>query len=264
MNIFLRELRANLKSLLIWSAISLLFNVVGFTKFSAFFENPELLAIMDSMPPAVIAALNMNTFDLTTVTGFYGIMIMYLSLILAIAAAMWGSDIISKEERDRTVEFSLTLPVTRARLVTAKTAAAAVNCVLLLLVNWAGVLVNAQNYKPDDTFYRFVALTMLAFLIIQAVFLALGIFLGCVMRRHKRAGAAAVAILLGSYMASIVSGLSKDVEFLKYFSPFEYFDSALLLRDARLEPAYVLLSAAIIAVLMAGAYLAYQKRDMYI
>ncbi len=32
---------------------------------------------------------------------------------------MWGSDIISKEERDKTVEY-LTLPVTRARLLTAK------------------------------------------------------------------------------------------------------------------------------------------------
>lgn len=264
MNIFLRELRANLKSLLIWSAISLLFSMVGFSKFSAFYENPDLLAILEGMPPQVISALNMDAFNLTTVTGFFGIMIMYLSLLLAIAAAMWGSDIISKEERDRTVEFALTLPVTRARLVSAKTAAAAVNCALLLLVTWAGALLNAQPYKPDETFYRFVGLSTLSFAVIQAVFLALGVFLGCVMRRHKRAGSAAVAILLGSYVASIVSGLSKDVEFLKYFSPFEYFDAALLMRDARLEPQYVLLSAGIIVVLLVSAYATYQKRDLYI
>ena len=134
MNIFLRELRSNLKSLLIWSGIVFLFSVIGFSKFSAFYNNPELLAILDSMPQAMISALNMNAFNLTTVTGFFGIMIMYFGLILAISAAMWGSDIISKEERDQTVEFSLTLPVTRARVVTAKTAAAAVNCVILLLV----------------------------------------------------------------------------------------------------------------------------------
>ena len=53
-----------------------------------------------------------------------GIMIIYFGLILTIAAAMWGSDIITKEERDKTVEFALTLPVTRSRLISAKAVAA--------------------------------------------------------------------------------------------------------------------------------------------
>ncbi len=46
----------------------------------------------------------------------------YFALLLSIAAAMWGTDVITKEERDRTVEFTLTLPVTRARLVTVRKA----------------------------------------------------------------------------------------------------------------------------------------------
>jgi hypothetical protein len=33
---------------------------------------------------------------------------------------MWGSDIISKEERDKTIEFSLTLPVKRSKLISGK------------------------------------------------------------------------------------------------------------------------------------------------
>lgn len=264
MNIFFRELRSNLKSLLIWSGISIVFNLIGFSKFSAFFENPELLAILDSMPPALISALNMNAFNLTTVTGFYGIMIMYFGLILSIAAAMWGSDIISKEERDRTVEFSLTLPVTRRRVVTAKTAAALVNSVILLLVTWGTTLVSAQQYRPDAKFNDFVAVSVLAFFIMQLIFLALGIFLGCAMTKYKRASSLAVSLLLVTYFASVVSGLSKDVEFLKYFSPFEYFDSALMLNELKLDGGFVALSAGIVVVLLVGAYAAYQKRDLYI
>ncbi|MBN2388375.1 MAG: ABC transporter permease subunit [Anaerolineales bacterium] len=264
MNIFLRELRSNLKSLLVWSGIVVLFSLVGFSKFSAFYENPELTAILDSMPPAVLSALSMNAFNLTTVTGFFGIMILYFSLILAIAAAMWGSDIISKEERDRTVEFSLTLPVTRARLVTAKTAAAAVNCLLLLLVTWGITLVSAQNYQPDSQFYSFVAISMLAFFLMQMIFLALGIFLGCAMKRHKRAGSLAVSILLGAYFVSILAGLSEDLGFLRYVSPFKYFDPVMMMRESRLEVTFVLLSVAIVALLLAGAYTAYARRDLYI
>ena len=56
----------------------------------------------------------MRAFNMTTLSGFYGIMFIYFGLMGAIAAAMWGSDIISKEERDKTVEFSLVLPVVAA------------------------------------------------------------------------------------------------------------------------------------------------------
>ena len=223
MNIVFHELRANLKSLIIWSLIAVLFSMVGFSKFSAFYGNPDLLAIMDSMPPAMINALSMNAFNLTTVTGFFGIMIVYFSLILSISAAMWGSDIISKEERDKTVEFSLTLPVTRSKLITAKTIAVAVNCIILLLVTWGVTLVGAQNYNPDSEFYRFVMISMLSMFFLQMIFMGLGIFLGCAMKQHKRAGAVAISILLASYFASILYGLNNDLKFLKYLSPFEYF-----------------------------------------
>ncbi len=216
------------------------------------------------MPPAMISALSMNAFNLTTVTGFFGIMIVYFGLILAISAAMWGSDIISKEERDRTVEFSLTLPVTRARVVTAKTAAAAVNCVILLLVLWGATLFGAQNYNPDGEFYRFVSIGILSFFILQMIFLALGIFLGCALKKYKLAGSAAIAVILVTYFTSILSGLNKDLDFLKYFTPFKYFEAAAMLRDNRLEWTFVLLSAVIIIVLLIGAYSAYKRRDLYI
>lgn len=264
MNIFMRELRANFKSLLIWSAITILFSMVGFSKFSAFYQNPDLLVVLDSMPPSLLQALNMNAFNLTSVTGFFGIMVIYFSLILTISAAMWGSDIISKEERDKTVEFSLTLPVPRAKLVSAKFAAAAVNCALLWLVTWGITLVGAQNYQPDATFYDFVAVSMRSFALLQLIFLSLGILLGCAMKQHKRAGSLAVSILLVSYFISIIIGLDEHLQFLRYVTPFKYFDAAGLLRNMSLDPTYVILSIAITLIFTAGAYFAYQKRDMYI
>jgi ABC-2 type transport system permease protein len=263
-NIFLRELRANLKSLLIWTGIVVMFNLVGFLKFSAYYNNPEMLAILDSLPPAMLSAFSMSAFNLTTVTGFFGIMVTYFGLILAIAATMWGSGVISKEERDRTVEFSLTLPITRARLITAKTAAMVVDCIILLLITWGITLVSSQQYHPDSEFYRYVAIGMLSFLFLQMIFLALGIFLGCVLKKHKQSGSLAVWLLLGTYFLSILVGLNKDLDFLKYLTPFKYFDPAQLLHESRLEFPFVLLSAAIITALLAGAYASYNKRDLYI
>lgn len=262
MNIFARELKANLKSLIIWGVIVILFIMVGTSKFTAYYENPEMLAILDAMPPAMLAAFNMQAFNLTTVAGFFGLMFTYYALMLSIAAAMWGSDIISKEERDKTVEFSLTLPVTRERVVTAKALAALVNCAALLLITWGISLVSTTQFHPDNTFYQFVALCMLALFIIQLIFLAIGLFLGCAMKQYRRAGSVAVSLLLGAYFLSIISGLDEDLNFLNYFSPFKYFDAGMLLRESRFDVTFVALSLAIIAASMAGAYLMYARRDL--
>jgi ABC-2 type transport system permease protein len=84
------------------------------------------------------------------------------------------------------------------------------------------------------------------------------------MKRYKRASAVAVSLLLGTYFLSVISGLNKDLEFLKYFSPFKYFDPGVLLRESRLDMVFVGLSLAIILVSMVGAYLTYARRDLYI
>jgi len=264
MNIFFRELKANLRSLLIWGSIVILFVVIGFSKFSAYEGNPELLVILDELPPALINAFNFEAFNLTTITGFLGVMFTYFGLLLSIAAAMWGSDIISKEERDKTVEFSLTLPVTRSRVVTAKIFAALVNCIGLLLITWGAAIAGAAQYQPDSEFYNFLGLIMLALFIMQLIFLAIGIFLGSAMKQYKRASSAAVAVLLGTYFMSIISGLNENLEFLKYFSPFNYFNPATLLHESKIDLTFVWLSAGIIAVLIVGAYVSYSRRDLYI
>ncbi|MBN1668838.1 MAG: ABC transporter permease subunit [Anaerolineales bacterium] len=264
MNIFLRELKANLKSLLIWSFIVVLFVTIGFSKFSAYYGNPELLAVLNGMPPALLEAFNMNAFNLTTLSGFYGVMFAYFALLVSIAAAMWGSDIISKEERDKTVEFALTLPITRNRLVAAKTLAALVNCIALALLAWGATAINASGYEPDREFYQFLALGTLALFLMQLIFLAIGIFLGCALKQHKRASSAAVAVLLGTYFISIIAGLYKDMEFLKYLTPFQYFNPVVLLHESKLELPFVGLSLAIMAVALAGAFLTYNRRDLYI
>ncbi len=264
MNIFFRELKANFKSLLIWGGIAILFISVGFSKFSAYYGNPELLAILNDMPPALLEAFKMNAFNLTTLTGFFGVMFTYFALILSISAAMWGSDIISKEERDKTVEFSLTLPVTRSKLITAKTAAAVINCIGLLLITWGITLVNAANYQPDSEFFSFLSLSMLSLFTMQMIFLAVGVFLGSALKQYKRASSIAVSLLLGTYFISIISGLNENLAFLKYFSPFNYFNPATLLNESKIELPFVWLSVGIITVSLIGAYVTYARRDLYI
>ena len=264
MNIFLRELKANLKSLLIWSGVIVLLIIMAVTKYSAFAGDPEMLKMLDSMPPAMLDALSMRAFNLTTISGFYGVMFVYFGLMAAIAAAMWGSDSISKEERDKTVEFSLVLPVTRSRVVTAKGLAALVNCIAFVLITWVVSLVAVQSYNPDQAFYNFLALEMQAMFVIELIFLAIGLLLGCAMKQYKRSGSTAVAIILTTYFMSIMAVMNEKLDFLKYFTPFKYFDAGELFRSGKMDGTYLLISAAIIVVSVIAAYWIYNRRDLYI
>ncbi len=263
MNIFRRELRANLKSLIIWCVIMAMLILVGIAKFSAYFNNPELLRILDSMPAAIIDAMSMRAFNLTTISGFYGIMFVYFALLGAIAAAMWGSDAISKEERDKTVEFSLVLPVTRSRVITAKALAALVNCIVFVVVTALVSVAVARSYKPDQVFYNFLTVEMISMFVIELVFLAIGLLLGAAMKQYKRSSSIAIGIILVAYFLSILSGLQKNLEFLRYFTPFKYFDAGELFRNG-ISGSYLLLSAGIIVVCVIGAYFTYNRRDLYI
>ncbi len=264
MNIFLRELKANLKSLLIWSGIIVLLIMIAVSKFSAFAGDPEMMKLLDSLPPVMLDALNMRAFNLTTLSGFYGIMFIYFGLMGAIAAAMWGSEIISKEERDKTVEFSLVLPVSRSQVVTAKALAALVNCAAFVLITWVVSWAAVQSYQPDQAYYDFLALEMQAMFAIELIFLAVGVLLGCAMRQYKLSGSTAVGIILLTYFMSIISGMQAELDFLKYFTPFRYFNASDLFRTGHLDGAYVALSAALIVGCVAAAYLVYARRDLYI
>jgi ABC-2 type transport system permease protein len=99
---------------------------------------------------------------------------------------------------------------------------------------------------------------------IEMIFLAVGLLLGCAMKRYKAAGSTAVAIILVTYFMSVISTMQENLDFLKYFTPFRYFDAGELFRSGQIDLKFLLITAGIIIVSVIAAYLVYNKRDLYI
>lgn len=265
MNIFFRELKANFRSLLFWCAFIIFFVYMGISKYSAFTASgSDIMQMLESMPQGLLDVFQMNAFNLTTLSGYYGVMHTYFALTAAIFAVLLGNGIIAKEERDKTVEFSLTLPIPRHKIITAKLAVALVNTVVFVLVMWIASLAFVQSYDPSPEFKEYLAMMMVGVFFLSLIFLAIGVLLGAAMKEYKRSGSVAVSLILGAYVLSIVAGLSEDYEFLKYVTPFKYFDPLVLLNESRFETLFLWLSAGIVVVSIAAAYLSYGKRDLYI
>jgi len=156
------------------------------------------------------------------------------------------------------------LPVSRSQVITAKALAALAHCAAFVLITWGVSLVAVRSYQPDQAFYDFLRLQMLAMFLIELIFLAVGLLLGCAMKHYKRSGSAAVSIILGAYMLSVLSGMDERLDFLKWLTPFKYYDAGDLYRSGTLEGGYLLLSGLIVLVCVAAAYWAYNRRDLYI
>ncbi len=264
MNIFWHEFKSGLRSLLIWSAVMGLFIWISVLKMAGYVNNPEMMEVLKSIPRAAAAAFGLGAFDLTTLEGFFGVMFVYFALMGAIAAAMWGSGVLSREESGKTADFLLALPVSRSRVLTAKTLAALANCILFTMVTGLTSAIAVQSYHPDAAFYRLLALEMGAMLLIELIFLALGLLLASLLRPAWRAASVAIGWILASYFAFAASNMSEDLEFLKYLTPFKYFDAAVFMREGRLDGVYVLVSLLIALACIAGAYVAYPRRDIYV
>ncbi len=264
MNIFFRELRANFKSLLIWAGIVIVFAFMGVAEFSAYYDNPDILGVIDNLPAAMIEAFNINSFNITTITGFFGVMFTYFALILSIFGSMLGTEIVTKEERDKTAEFFLAFPVSRGSVLIAKLLASFVNCGILALITWGINIAFAQQFSPDSKYYEFLALCIGAFFILEILFLSLGFLLGCALKQHKRASSIGISLILLTYFLSILASLSEQFDNLKYFSPFTYFDPVKIFNESKIEVEYVWLSLVIVVIAFVLSYFTYSRRDINI
>jgi ABC-2 type transport system permease protein len=264
MNILRRELSAHMKALIIWSATIFVLIILSMTEFSAYYNNPEMTVILDSMPKAMLNAFNLNSANLTTVSGYVSMLSIFFYIMLGVHAVLLGSSILSKEERDNTAEFLFTLPVTRHKVIIEKLLAAVINCLILLGVTCLAVIVSTSKYNPDQGFFNFLGLCMLSIFVVQIIFLSIGMLMASILKRYKKSGSISAAILLCTYILSVLIGFSEKIEFMKYITPFKYFEPLYLLNNNKMEVVYFILSLGIISLSLIGTFVFYQKRDLHL
>ncbi len=261
---YLHELRAHFKSLAVWTVILLSLVGIAMMKFQGYYNNPEMLEILNAMPRAFLDAFKIRAFNLTTVEGFFGVLARYYYIMAAVAAALWGNGMVSKEELSKTADFTLVLPVSRRVILTAKALAALTNAVTFVLLTWAISLAFAQKYGLNAGFYRFLAKEMAGMFFIALVFWAVGVFLACALRNPRRAGSVGVGIALALFVLYIAQGMHEKLEFLKWVTPFAYFDAASFYRGESLNPYFVAITLLVSAVLIGASYALYERRDVYL
>lgn len=263
MNVFVRELKVQRTALIFWSLGMVALVGAGMAKFAGYEEAGQSVEqLMATLPRAVLVVFGMTGFDLSTAEGFYGVLFLYVAVMGAVHAVLLGSTLVSKEERDRTSEFLFAKPIPRGRALTGKLLAGLVNVVVLNLVTAVSSLYFVGFFGEGRSSSDEIQVLMVGLLFLQLIFLAVGAVVAGVSKRPKSAPSRATSVMFLTFLVFYLVNLNEDLAPLRFLSPFKYFDAATLMADGTLDPVYVVLSVAIIALAVAGTYRFFARRDL--
>lgn len=264
MNIVLRELKSIRRSLIIWSSSIIFLIYVGMIKYDGFAKAGDSAnEMMDALPDAMKSMFGIGELDLALASGYYVVFFLYFALICGIHAIMQGSVVLSKEERDKTADFLLVKPIRRRVVVTSKIIASIISLVILNATTWIASVIVVDMFNSGPSINDLIAKLMIGLFILQVIFFAIGLLFGVLLKNTKKATGAATAFLLGTYVLSAAIDLYSKLDFLKYITPFKYFDGKTIYLKG-LETGNIVLSIVVIILALAGSYYFYQKKDLHV
>ena len=263
MNMYLHELRILRRPTVIWvcamAAVAALYLSLfpGMTKDAADFVN-----IMKGYPPAVQAMLGVQISSITSLTGYYAMVINFVTLLGAIQAMNAGVSALSRETRERTADFLLVKPVSRAAVVNAKILAALTAFLATDAVYFAFASTLAYAVRQSPFSGKVFFLINLTLLFIQLIFFALGIAVSVFFSKIRSVLPISLGVVFGLYLIGSLVATGKD-DGSRYLSPFKYFDYSYIIKHAGYEVPYAVTAACIAAAAVAVTYFVYVRKDIH-
>lgn len=263
MQVFWHELRQRRRGLVLWMVSIVLFMVTSMVKYDAFSKTTEASEqLLKTFPPTMQAVFGMSGLNLVTLTGYIGILYVYLLLMGGIFAGSLGASVLGQEEQGKTAEFLYPKPVSRRAVFTWKYFAASVLVVIFALGSYVSIVLAATKYHPTATDQRVFMLYGLALLLTMFVCLAVGAYFAAERRTAVRAGALTALVVVASYFAWSLSGMLHAFAFLKRVTPFAWFNAPGIIASGGLNLAYVAVSVVLTAGLMSLALRRFLSRDI--
>ena len=260
MTLIKHELRQGRISFLIWTAS------VGFLLAVCVFLFPEMKGQMEDVGDVFSSmgsfsdAFGMDRLNFGTLLGFYAIECgNVLGLGGAFFAALCGAGILSKEEKDRTAEFLLTHPVSRARIVTEKLVSAYAQIIAMNLIIY-GISLGSIAAIGESVPWKELNLLHLAYFLLQAELAGICFGISAFVRRGS--AGIGLGIAAGMYFLNLVANIAQAAEFLKYITPFGYAEGADIIEKGCLDGTLVAIGLALGAIGIGAAYGKYCGKDI--
>lgn len=259
---FKHEFRMNIKALLIWTTSVGCMSFVMMLVFPTMKEELGSMTDMYANLGALSAMFNMQTLQMGTVMGFYGIEAgAMLALGGSMFAAILGSGILSKEEANHTTEYIYITPNKRTYFLNQKLMAtvALIIAFNLLCLAWslAGFAIIGEEVEWKKLLLFHLA-QMIMHLEVGAICFAISSF----MRKLNIGLGIGISLIL--YFLHLIGNITESVEKIHYITPFYYSDAATVYEHVSIPLEYLLIGIVITIGSIVTAYMKYTKKDLSI
>lgn len=260
MKLVRHELRRGKLSLLIWTGC------IGFMLSVCVFLFPEMKGEMDqigdmfSSMGSFTEAFGMDRLNFGTLIGYYAIECgNVLGLGGAFYAALCAVGMLSKEEKERTAEFLLVHPISRARLVTEKLIAVFAQITAMNLIVFL-VSVVSMAAIGERILWAQIVLLHLAYYLLQLELA--GICFGISAFLRKGSVGIGLSIAVTAYFLNLIANIADVAGFLKYVTPFGFCEGADIVESGTLDLGKIAVGVAFAAVGILVAYWQYTRKDI--
>jgi len=224
-NLFLKEMRRNASSLMIWMIVITFLIVLTMSVYRTFMDNQsKIVGMLSLIPKGALQFKGISNFnDLLSVLGFYSVNnIIYMMVLGSIFAIVLSSNILLKEEYNKTAEYLLTRPVNRSEIFFSKLAVLLLNVFLLNLVtSLAGFICIELVKRGHFSIGSFLILSTYT-LLLNILFAAIGLFISTLIKRAKPVTTFSIGLVLILYFIYTLSKITESASKIGYISPFRF------------------------------------------
>lgn len=261
---FKRELKVNFKSFIIWNIILLSIFLLVYLMYPSIVSSNNIDMINELIkvfPEEVLIAFNMDISSMDSAFGWLKSEgFVFVLLIIGCYAGILGSNILLKEESDKTIEYLNSLPIKRNDIVKTKAITGLIYIILMVVIigifNYIGLILSGDFDKKQ---YLLLSITPI---FSSTVIYFLCLFLSTFTHKTKKMLGLSLAIVMISYILQTLSAMSESVEFLKYFSVFTLADIRNVILNISINPIMIIISTNLSVLFYILTMINYNKKEL--
>ena len=231
MNILKKEFKMGWKSFLLWSIGLVFLMFAGMAKFSGISETSDvnISELMNQFPPIVLSVLGMSGLDVSTLGGYYAILVYYALICAAVYGLSLGNQVVNREAIDRTYEFLFTKPRSRSRILYVKLQVAFFYLVLFSLLNYVFSMAAVSILKEENTIQEPIFLFSVSLFLTGILFCMIGAFISVIIKDVEKGALYGNLFFVTVFIVGLVYDSLEGLKLLWVFAPLKYFSSAQIL-----------------------------------
>lgn len=263
MTLFVRELKGNFKSFLIWTLCIIAILGMFMAMYPSFAEQGSSLdQMLSGFSPELLKMFSFDSLDFTVGMDYYAYMFQYILLAAMIQFMVLGANLISREEDAGTINFLYAKPLSRSSIVTTKLLSGLAYAGIFFVVYALSVLGVIAAVDSAAINFGTILLFGLALLLGQLMMMGIGLLLSMFITKTRTVMSVSIGVVLLMYVLSMVVNLNDSLGALRYLTPFQYFDARAIAHGGGIGWQYI---AVPIGVALAGyalSLLIYNRRDL--